>query len=157
MTEENAQEIAEFILSHEHQQIHTIGIFGSVAREGIGNDLDLIIFTFRSTMLRFMEKSSNQVQQLKKEGNEVDKNTLSRIRKEIAKVVLSLDFLCANQEMEDQLDVYLFPASLEEDVDRWIREGNGAATAFMQSVVKDLKYFDPVTKTFIKKPAASIL
>lgn len=106
-----AKEVARIFLRHPH--VHQVEVFGSVARDGSGNDLDLILITDEDRALAFMEIAESEIKLWAQSLAQESVYNNPHLRQEVAVRVLGdgfAEFLTAAGRIVDvaHLDIFVF-------------------------------------------------
>lgn len=130
VTREKAVAIAKFLMRHKH--VLDVLVFGSIAKNGIGNDVDLVIIADFKHAQKFLTIADIKL------PPRVYVN--KRMREEIAIEVLGEHFEDFVAEAKDavgaDLDLFVFPPDWRERLDA-IRHSLHVKPAFMQNIVWD--------------------
>src|SRR3989344_340609 len=148
-TIDDAKEVADRILRLFPNHCEAIGLFGSVARDGKGNDIDLIIFaTFGSFETQFFNRAMAILGQVEN-PTAID---MTRTRSEAIRQVFGLiatEPLGAGDVFDDDVDAFVrrWSHSLQAAVEN-IRQV-GKTNAMDAEIVRDLHIYDPQEKQFV--------
>ncbi|MFZ2167432.1 MAG: hypothetical protein WAV50_01020 [Minisyncoccia bacterium] len=130
VSREKAVEIAKLLYRHKH--VRDVLLFGSVARDGVGEDIDIIIITDFERARQFLTVVDIVLPPRA--------YTHKRMRQEIASEVLEehfADLLARAKEVAGtDLDILVFAPDWREHLEA-IRQALHAEPAFIQSIVWD--------------------
>ena len=149
-----AEQVAQIFMRHRH--IHGVELFGSVARDGQGHDLDLILVTDEVRGLDFLIEVAAK---LRRRPSDTESLTLHRIdiynnpweRMWIAQDVLGHNFNELLIEAEELirhigaggliwhvvLDIFVFPSTWRERLNQLQKDIPHSDPNFMQNIARD--------------------
>lgn len=138
VTEAVAVEVAEHFLIHG---VRAVELYGSVARNGVGNDLDLILVVYEeNTYQDFIAKTKTHVEY---EG--ASRGALCRIRA-ASQVLFQFHRSCLNIELgeihpgiTEILDVYLMPIDWRDRIDEIQSHLPHSDPCFVKNIAEDAR------------------
>ena len=144
----DAVAVAEYLLGLLYPlRCEAVGLFGSVAREGDGRDLDIVLFVplafderrFHTIATRMLEKIEQPTREEKQ-----------RIRQEAARQVLEVERLSPASVCEEDVDILLY--RFDYDVEGAISNLPRLAKEHKieAEIAQDLLFFNPQEKRFEK-------
>ena len=154
-TIDDAKDVADLILRLFPNHCEAVGLFGSVARNGQGNDIDLIIFaTFTSFETQFLDLALAIIGQVEKPTAVDKKNARHRAIRQVFGPIAT-EPLGAGDLFDDDVDAFVrrWSHSLQAAVEN-IRQV-GKTNAMDAEIVCDLRIYVPQEKQFV--PVADLL
>lgn len=123
-----------------------IGLFGSIARNGVGNDIDLAIFVTHSYTARQSLRTGEQMLNDIANPTKEDKH---RVRQHAARETLNIERLAPENICEESVDVLLYPFyyDIEAAIDNL--QTSAKSHALEANVVRDLQLFVPRDRRFV--------
>jgi predicted nucleotidyltransferase len=114
-TRDDAVTVGMFLMEElaDSGACEAIGLFGSLARHGQGNDIDLIIFVSHSNISRrFIMGCTERVSDWEaKTGRKADKEVKTELRRTSVRELFGLDALTPPNLAENCVDILVYPFS----------------------------------------------
>ena len=141
-----AKEVARIFL--RHPDIHRVEVFGSVARDGSGNDLDIILITDEDLALDFLEIAEAKIKRWAQTTAQESVYNNPHLRQEVAVQVLGDDFvdvLAATGRIVDiaHLDVFVFSTDWRDYLETLQEALPHHDPQFMRHVAHDARVLAP--------------
>lgn len=152
-TTQDASTAASYLLAALYPaKCEAVGLFGSIARSGQGNDIDLVVFTpLPFTAHQVFAIATKLTERLKTEkGRKLTKDEKAEIRREAARQLLGLKRLTPLEIDETAIDILVYPFYYDFNgaVDELRRKGEGK---YIESrIVRDLLILDHRNKNFFR-------
>lgn len=147
-TTNDAVIVAEYLLELLYPlKCEAVGLFSSVAREGQGSDIDIVIFVPLSfDERRFHMIAARMLEKIEQPTSE-DKQ---KIRQEAARQVLEVEHLCPVGIPEEDVDVLLY--RFDHDIEGAIAHLRrlGREHHIEAEISRDLLFFSPPEKNFVR-------
>ena len=123
-----------------------IGLFGSIARNGVGNDIDLVVFVhYSSTARQFLATGEEMLSEIANPTKE----EMRQVRQRAARKILNIERLGPQDLDEESVDVLLYPFyhGIEGAIDNI--QISSKTLALDASMIRDLRFFIPRDRRFV--------
>jgi len=151
VTTKEAAKVAMHIMRNATREVFNgIGLFGSIAREGRGNDINLVVLTVTPEQSRdYLVTASEHMTRLKEElGDSLTKERRRGLRTQLAREVLKLESLAPAGIDESLVDLVLYPSwGCTLCALRHLRR-LGERYALDHNIAQDVRFFNWTTETF---------
>ena len=128
-------------------QVQEVWLFGSVANNGDGHDIDLILSVEQELFYAFIDELNRRIVHSPKN---ISGEKFARWRLEIAQKLIQAPILPPFSEAIDhQVDLFLFPLGWEQNIDRIERLSYALRKRFVRKIRRDALRFDPALGDFI--------
>ncbi len=129
-----------------------IGLYGSLARSGQGNDIDLIVFTpLTFTSKQFLEIGRNMKTEFEtRQGQSPTKEEKAEIRRQAARLSLELDRLTPLEIEETHIDILVYPFHIDREGALEGLKNVGQEHDIEASIAGDLLFLNYQEKRFVR-------